>query len=367
MPRLSHRHWKRLLDGVGRLNSLHDLDTVVRHVLQVGRDVVPADTAAWDAVHVRKQHHCWATDPPGVMNDGPAEAHAAFFKEHPLLLHFQRTGDLPPLRISDFLSRRQFRETGLYRLAYRGFGVEYQLGFTLPGPSPGWCVGVMFHRRERDFSDEERFMFELLRPHVLRACHNAAIVTASLNGGGLDTPATSEAPQALVALDARGHIRSSPPHVSRWFDAYFGETPGPGELLPEELRAWSTAHQLASTNAGALPPPSEPLVIERDGRRLTARLLASGEDGRLLALEQRPTTWSADGLRPLGLTTRQAEILLWIAQGKTSREIGTILGVSHQTVRKHTEHILAKLGVETRTAAAARAWEAMNGHGLAEG
>ena len=55
-----------------------------------------------------------------------------------------------------------------------------------------------------------------------------------------------------------------------------------------------------------------------------------------------------------GLTAREAEVLYWVAQGKTNRDIGEILGTSPTTVTKHLEHVFEKLGVETRTAAAAR-------------
>ena len=52
------------------------------------------------------------------------------------------------------------------------------------------------------------------------------------------------------------------------------------------------------------------------------------------------------------LTAREAEVLHWVARGKTNRDVGDILGLSPRTVTKHMEHILPKLGVETRTAAA---------------
>ena len=52
------------------------------------------------------------------------------------------------------------------------------------------------------------------------------------------------------------------------------------------------------------------------------------------------------------LTVREAEVLQWVARGKTNRDIGEILGASPRTITKHMEHILPKLGVETRTAAA---------------
>jgi DNA-binding NarL/FixJ family response regulator len=59
---------------------------------------------------------------------------------------------------------------------------------------------------------------------------------------------------------------------------------------------------------------------------------------------------SADSL---GLTPRETEVVTWIAEGKTNSEIGVILGACTGTICKHVEHILAKLHVENRTAAAA--------------
>ncbi len=58
---------------------------------------------------------------------------------------------------------------------------------------------------------------------------------------------------------------------------------------------------------------------------------------------------------PIPLTARESEVLLWVARGKTNRDIAEILGMSPRTVNKHLEHVFEKLGVETRTAAAAAA------------
>lgn len=57
-------------------------------------------------------------------------------------------------------------------------------------------------------------------------------------------------------------------------------------------------------------------------------------------------------LEDYGLTPREREVLFWIAEGKTNSEIAIVLGLSSHTVHKHVDHILLKLGVETRTAAA---------------
>lgn len=56
------------------------------------------------------------------------------------------------------------------------------------------------------------------------------------------------------------------------------------------------------------------------------------------------------------LTPREREIMGWLSGGKTDRDIAAILGISWRTVHKHLQHIYEKLGVETRTAAAARWW-----------
>lgn len=54
------------------------------------------------------------------------------------------------------------------------------------------------------------------------------------------------------------------------------------------------------------------------------------------------------------LTPREAEVLQWIACGKTDADVAALLDLSPRTVQKHLEHIYQKLGVETRTAAAMR-------------
>ena len=62
-------------------------------------------------------------------------------------------------------------------------------------------------------------------------------------------------------------------------------------------------------------------------------------------------------LAGLGLTPREAEVLFWVARGKTNDEIATVLGIGLTTVKKHLESTYAKLSVENRTTAAAMALE----------
>jgi DNA-binding NarL/FixJ family response regulator len=59
------------------------------------------------------------------------------------------------------------------------------------------------------------------------------------------------------------------------------------------------------------------------------------------------------------LTSRELEVLRWVAQGKRNREIGAIMSISPRTIQKHVQSILVKLCVETRGAAAAVWFEEM--------
>ena len=84
---------------------------------------------------------------------------------------------------------------------------------------------------------------------------------------------------------------------------------------------------------------------------------------RLTALQEssaRAPAFSPAALHRAGFTPREAEVLHWLIEGKRNSEIALILGSKTRTVGKHVENILTKLGVETRTAAAARAMEILH-------
>jgi len=79
-----------------------------------------------------------------------------------------------------------------------------------------------------------------------------------------------------------------------------------------------------------------------------------GADEMLLRVVAAETSSAETLLRQrLGLTAREAEVLLWISRGKSNRDISDILGLKPGTVTKHLEQIFIKLGVENRAAAAA--------------
>lgn len=74
---------------------------------------------------------------------------------------------------------------------------------------------------------------------------------------------------------------------------------------------------------------------------------------------RQPDFSSSEPLIALGLTPKEAQVLLWVAQGKTNAETALILGITEATTKKHIEHIFEKLGVEKRGAASLVALEAL--------
>jgi DNA-binding NarL/FixJ family response regulator len=172
--------------------------------------------------------------------------------------------------------------------------------------------------------------------------------------------------QARNALDAFGHatlvVRERDGRriwqtslARQLIEQYF---PGvPDAAMPPEVMAW-VAREGLRRRAVAEP---QSLTIARGSHRLNFALHAlqdgQGNDGEWLVVlrAESETALLAALTQAFPLTAREAEVLYWVIQGKTNRDIGDILGTSPRTVHKHLEHVFEKLGVETRTAAAAMA------------
>ena len=138
--------------------------------------------------------------------------------------------------------------------------------------------------------------------------------------------------------------------------------------LPPEVLLW-LHREVLRRRAGAeaagltvLPPPSgENNERQRGAKRLSFALHAVdpdalGEGQWLIVMREANDAALLDALiHGFKLTAREAEVLYWVVKGKTNLDIGDILASSPRTVQKHLEHVFEKLGVETRTAAAAMA------------
>lgn len=115
-------------------------------------------------------------------------------------------------------------------------------------------------------------------------------------------------------------------------------------------------------NLGADDYLTKPASAEELLEAIHARLDRHNEkeQAALSKAELKPNFASPRPLEELGLTPREAEVLLWIAQGKSNSDIGTILGCTENTIKVHTSRIFEKLGSENRNSATVRALEVLS-------
>jgi DNA-binding response OmpR family regulator/DNA-binding CsgD family transcriptional regulator len=159
----------------------------------------------------------------------------------------------------------------------------------------------------------------------------------------------------LLATDASGRLLWCTPKAKQLLAELFPAAPGQGASLPAPVIEQLKQLRLPAAKASARS------CLEVGARRLELSFLSSiGPDELLFRLAE--TTAGGDEhilQQTLQLTSREAEVLLWISRGKSNREIGEILHISPRTVNKHLEQVFVKLGVENRASAAARAVRAL--------
>lgn len=170
--------------------------------------------------------------PAGALSEQDRAAFDRHFHEHPLVRYHAYQGGRGTQRISDSLPIEQFRRSALYNDYYRRIRIDHAMALPIY-VRDGVLVSFVLNRTRRNFTDRERALLDVLRPHLAR---------------------------------------------------------------------------------------------------LYQRLNRLG-----------------------GLTAREAEVLRWVAAGKSDAQIAAILHISARTVQKHLQHSYEKLGVESRTAAAMRA------------
>lgn len=259
---------------------------------------------------------------------------------------YLRTRDGGARKNSDFLTPSQFHRTALYNEFYRRVRMEYTMAIHLPG-TPSLIIGIALHRALTDFSERDRRLLNRLLPHVKAAYRNTQAISRMQEELLLLGRLVGQIGEAVVFLSKIGRVKLITPRAQRWLEDYVGTLRA--DRLPERLEVWFRQQEATVGRLDPTPSPRKPLVIEREGRRLTVRHLCEAEHCCLL-LDERQTP-SPRALERLGLTRRQAEVLFWAAQGKTNAEIGKILTVSTRTVETYLSAVYQRLGVENRFAA----------------
>jgi DNA-binding CsgD family transcriptional regulator len=359
MERLGQRDIRDLLECIGEVYAHAQLDTFGTHALTISRKLVGCDYGTHNGVNFRARRGWYVTEPAGIDLGFSKQDYARMMAVHPLINHYHRTSDGAARKLSDFWPQARYHESPLYRELFRRVNVEHMMAFYLPeGPPNSFAIALI--RDRCDFTERDRLVLNLLRPHLFQAYRNAERVTRLREESAQTAAALEAVPHGVVTLDTLGRIRFCTARARQWLSDYFGHFASEGGRLPGQIACWLRQQQIPPLTNPSVPAPPEPLVLDRSVRRLTIRLLPGCTPGeQTLLLDEQCTELSAAPLQRLGLSAREAEVLLWVAQGKTNSEIGIILALSPGTVHKHTEHIFEKLGVETRTAAAAWAWRVL--------
>jgi DNA-binding CsgD family transcriptional regulator len=327
VPALASRDTERLLRFVAEAESLGGADPFTPELLvELGR-LVQADWIGYNELDCVRRRMLFYVQRPGDQDAGDSlDAESwKLLEEHPICLQHER-GDFRTLKLSDFMTRRELRRTRLYDEWFKPYAIEYELELAIP--SPLWHTRTFSFDRDggRDFSERDRLVLDLLKPHLERLWREAR--TRRLLEAALDVlDGASEAdPRGVVLLGSNREIEFASPPARRLLQKFFPET---GAGLPAPLEDW-----LGSGATG-------PLIRRRGGRELAVE-------------RSRGTLLLEESQSQIPLTAREREVLQWVARGKTNADIARLLWLSPATVRKHLENVYAKLGVRTRTAAVAR-------------
>lgn len=350
MEALRERDLRAVLDFVGEAYDAQDRAEFRAVVLPRLRGLIPSDYVSYNEIEAGNQVAIAINEP-----DLPAWALDAWTRhagENPLLQRYLRTRDGRSMRFSDVVSVEQLRRTELYAQLYGPLGdLERQIACILPS-TPALTVAFAFSRAGRDYSERERRLLELARPHLIQAYRAAELrerlvgILESL-GRGLDADGT-----AIVVVDAAGVVGFISGAAVELLDGLPGaSTPLVGEAVGEPLVGW--------LEAGPAAGPS----IAGQADSLLVRAVKGAGGTRVILLERAGTVLSLAALRELGLTPREAEILHGLARGDSPEALAAELQIAPRTVAKHVQRIHAKLGVANRAQAVATAWAATGSAG----
>ncbi|MCS6288035.1 MAG: hypothetical protein H8K10_03550 [Nitrospira sp.] len=357
-PKLRHRATRQAFEFLRDLYTLRSWDDLTTHILNFIPTLIPTDICSYNDMSAGRRYAAyqgWPSGHPTIPND--QEILGRYTHQHPLIAHVERTKDFSARKITDFVSQREFRKTALYNEYYRPLQLPYNMG-TAIALTQDSVIAIGLNRIKRDFADHDLAMLNLLRPHLVQAYGNAQAVSTMQEQLAAMQQAMEEMDRGFLSVSDDGRIRWASPRAHAMLASYALQGTRRTDWLPSLLREWHKQQLAQRHSTPDLPPPLTPLTIDHGTRSLRIRLVRDGEHS-LLLLDELRTELPLTSLAQLGLSRRETEILSWVAQGKTNPEIGSILGISPRTVKKHLERIYSRLGVENRHAAMTVAMEAM--------
>lgn len=363
MKELVFSDTESLCQSIRQLYTLRNPDTFGADALSILNQLVPSEIPCFHVINTQKLKisNSYLPDFPGLTAAQVSEMYRGF-GEHPITQNMPQTLN-GAYKLSDFVSHEELHSLeGLYQNFLRLLSLEDQICAFLPNVTPvSWhqllqveasLVGVSISRSQRSFTERDRLILNLLRPHLFQAYCNVQQYQQLQTD--LDQLQQSLNHLGVVILDALGQVQSIAPQAIKWLETYFSK-PTCTAHLPDHLWSW-VKHQITElTKTPDLPKSCLPLRIQQSGKELVIRLVIEQPGERYLLLLEEQTPSPMNSLALLGLSQRETEVLACVMQGKENKAIATQLSINVSTVRKHLESIYSKWGVHSRTEAIAQA------------
>jgi DNA-binding CsgD family transcriptional regulator len=348
---------RRAIEFLQEIQPFRDARALTHHVVGSLTRLVEGESVALTEVNLLDGDTRWVGHPPDRLPErviGPQvrEIARSCVAHHPTVRWYRRTRSGRAIRMSDTVSRPALRGLRVYREFYRPLGIQDQLSIRFPRPRH-LMASLAVGRAGWGFSERERAVMDLVRPHLVAAFDNAKSWERLRERGTLLEDALAASDIVVVPLTTDGRVEDISPAAAAWLREFFPASPARSRL-PEELRLW-LARERAETRRG-LVPAARPYRAERNGARLVVRTLKTAGRSALL-IERHAPHLDPAALPGLGLTPREADVLSLVAHDAPHQAIARSLGVSARTVDKHLEHIYRKLGVRGRFEAVARSRE----------
>lgn len=160
--------------------------------------------------------------------------------------------------------------------------------------------------------------------------------------------------QHVFCINAAGRVLWATPEAQALLDQYQQQTETEDVEFSNQISSWLPNGQIGHDLA---------LPLSRQHIVLSVHYFKQNDEDEFLLKIQSPNVEIDPAILEdrLSITYRESEVLLWIAYGKTNREIAEILKMSPRTVNKHLEQMYPKIGADNRTSAASVAIQTLLG------
>jgi hypothetical protein len=234
MSQLVQNDYELFLDCIRELYAIHELPALRLWLLEAALPkLVPSDWYSYNEVDLLHPANTLAILKP--------EASALFqrlfprFQElvhqHPLITRQLQSPDFAVHKISDFLRPGRLSPAGIVSGCLPALGVEYQIAATIR-TEPERVTAFALSRRQNDYTERDRAILEMLRPHLVVAFNNLALAHENMAIQDTTTLALNELASATIIVNSQGRILYHTGPGLQWIGA---ASPG---VLPAKISGW---------------------------------------------------------------------------------------------------------------------------------